>query len=106
MSILHFRCDILGLSKTWNSSHKALTPISIEDYHPLERTKGATQNSGVGMHTKKTLNHTRKYDLSLLYLGMSCVFQYLFGKLHNSKGKTPLLLELSIDIRYFTERRL
>ena len=78
LSLLKFKFDIIGLSETWNTNLNNLCDYSINGYHPFESLHGSSQNSGVGLFIKDTLDFSRRKDLSISISGKNCEFECLF----------------------------
>ena len=75
---MKFDFDIIGVSETWDNDNKPLAKPSICGYHPLEAKAGNSQNAGVGLFIKDTLDYRERKDLTFSSSGKNCAFECLF----------------------------
>ena len=95
--------DIIGVSETWNQTqNEILTNVSIEEYNHYD-TKSSSQNGGVRLYVKKSLNSKLCNNLSL-----NCdEFEAVWIEIDNKLGKIFLFCCIyrhpGSDIEKFTE---
>lgn len=64
LTMLQTEFDILGVSETWDNEKNLVNHHPMRGYHQYEGMSGSSQNSGVGLLIRDTLNYTRRDDLS------------------------------------------
>ena len=60
-----YKFDIIGLTETWDSPGRTVTPETIETYHRAEKTQGSSQNGGVIAYIRDSIEYTRREDLEI-----------------------------------------
>jgi len=78
--------DIIGLSETWDTHAEQIDSKSLDGYHPLERSPGVSQNSGVALYVKETLIFRRRNDLVSKLGNYIDYFESLFIEVEHSKS--------------------
>ncbi|XP_066922407.1 uncharacterized protein [Clytia hemisphaerica] len=71
LTILKYDFDIIGVSETWDNDNKLFVKPTISGYHPFEARSGNSQNAGVGLFIKETLNYKERNDLTFSSTGQS-----------------------------------
>ena len=56
--------DVIGLTETWDSTTAPLNLEEVDQYHPIEKANGDTQNAGAALYVKKSLNYIRRDDIT------------------------------------------
>lgn len=63
LTSFRFDFDVIGLTETWDSVENPITPEEMNQYHPIERANGNTQNAGAALYIKKNRNYIRRLDI-------------------------------------------
>ena len=78
--------DVIGVSEIWHSDNKPIcTNVDIPGY-TFYKTSSSSQNGGVGLYTKSTLNSVLRQDLSY----STADFETVWVEVDNKKDKNML----------------
>lgn len=85
LTMLPFSFDIVGLTETWDSQQKPISPQEMEGYHPIERILGSSQNSGTALYIKESINFKVRKDLSTSKSGKNIEYECLFVEIETAR---------------------